>query len=81
MTNTLGFFTNSLQYKNANIANFVVPLERDWRNIVNLSGFCYGIVACHLGVSVNVSGIVKGICLCLAYSGRLLSSKVSWVCL
>ena len=33
---TIEFFTNSLQHKNANIANFVlaVPLERNWTNDV-----------------------------------------------
>ena len=32
----LGFFTNSPQYKNANIANFVLalPSERNWTNEV-----------------------------------------------
>ena len=41
---TLGVFTNSTQYRNANIANFVLalPLEGNWTNVVcNLKTYSY----------------------------------------
>ena len=45
-TDVKGVFTNSLQYKNANIANFIlaVPSERNWTNdICNLEIYSYNI--------------------------------------